>query len=179
MTAGGFDMRSLLERAGFQLRGPTRADCAHCEGHSRGTVAFTIQVAFCHRCKWRANSVTLARELGLLQGHPQTVSVFREEAQRRARLEAEVSPFEVWREARIREVSARYRLLSKTNTCAAEVVVKFPDCDEAWDALARFYHAEAKLSSAFDWLTFTKASAWLEKDSTPLEVFETWRRHAA
>ena len=114
----------------------TRADCAHCEGHSRGTVSFTAEMAFCHRCKWRANAVTLARELGLLQGNPQAVSAFREKARRRVHLEAEIKPFEVWREARIREVSDRYRALSRTAVRAEEILSKFPDCAEAWNALA-------------------------------------------
>lgn len=44
-------MRELLEQAGFRVRGK-RADCVHCQGTSRFTVAFNDSVAFCHRCKW-------------------------------------------------------------------------------------------------------------------------------
>ena len=171
-------MPELLERAGFRVRG-RRADCARCEGHSRGTVSFTDEVAFCHRCKWRANIVTLARELGLLKGEPQAVSAFHEEVRRRAHLETEIKPFETWREDKIREVSDRYRSLPKAAILAGDVLTKFPDCEAAWGALARFYHAQAQLSAAFDWLMFTKASIWLEEDSTPVEVFEAWRSHAA
>jgi hypothetical protein len=179
VNAGRFDMRSMLPQAGFAIRGATRADCIHCEGHSRGTVAFTTEVAYCHRCKWTANTLTLARELGLLRGNPEAVSALRENARRRADVDTEIKRFEAWREARIPEVSNRYRSLSKAALRASEVLAKFPTCEEAWDALARFYHAEAQLSVAFDWLMFTKASAWLEEDSTPLEVFEAWRSHAA
>lgn len=179
MNAPLFEMRSLLEAGGFRLRGTTRADCIHCEGHSRGTVAFTPKVAYCHRCKWTANALTLARELGLLRGNPEAASAFREKARRRAGLYAETERFDTWREARIREVSDRYRLLSKSAIRASGVLAQFPHCDEAWDTLARFYHAEAQLSAAFDWLMFTKASTWLETDSFPAEVFETWRKHAA
>jgi hypothetical protein len=123
--------------------------------------------------------MTLARELGLLRGDPRAVSAFREETRRRAQLEAEVKPFEVWRETRIREVSDHYRSLSSAAASASKVLSRFPDCEEAWDALARFYHAEAQLSAAFDWLMFTRASVWLEQDSTPVEVFEVWKSHAA
>jgi hypothetical protein len=179
MKAVEFNLRSLLERAGFRLRGWTRADCAHCEGHSRGTVSFTNEVAFCHRCKWRANTFTLARDLGVLRGDNQVVSAFREEAQRRAHVEAEIKRFEAWRGALIREVSDRYRALSKAGLAAQEVLRESPDCPEAWNQLAQFYEAVAQLSAAFDWLMFTKASIWLEVDSTPVEVFEAWRSHAA
>jgi hypothetical protein len=179
MRAVEFDMPSLLERAGFRLRGTTRADCVHCEGRSWGTVSYTNELAFCHRCKWRANTITLARELGLLQGDNRAVSAFREEARRRAHLEAEIKRFEAWRDALICEVSDRYRALSRAAVRAEEVLRESPGCDEAWQHLAQFYGARAQLSAAFDWLVFTKASVWLEVDSTPVEVFETWRGHAA
>jgi hypothetical protein len=168
----------LLERAGLRIRGK-RADCIHCEGHSRGTVAFTAEVAFCHRCHWTANTLALARELGLLSRNPGVASALREEAQRRASVEVEIKPFDVWRESKIRQVSDKYRCLSRAAVHAENVLANFLDCEQAWDALARFYHAKAKLSAAFDWLMFTKASDWLEEDSTPTEVFESWRSHAA
>ena len=171
-------MPELLQRARFRVHGK-RADCIHCEGHSRGTVAFTREVAYCHRCKWRANTVALARDLGLLNSDSPTARAFREETQKWAKLDSDVKPFEAWREAKIREVSDRYRVLSKAAVRASDVLSQFPDCNEAWDALARFCHNEAQMSAAFDWLMFTKVSAWLEEDSTPVEVFEAWRSHAA
>jgi hypothetical protein len=179
MNVGALNMRDLLDRAGFRVRGATRADCIHCKGHSRGTVAFTAEVAFCHRCKWTANALTLARELGLQQGNPGIDSAFWEDAKRRAGVDVEIRRFEAWRNNTIREVSNRYRSLSRAAVHAENVLSKFPDCEEAWDALARFYHAKGKLSAAFDWLMFTKASVWLEEDSTAVELFETWRSHAA
>ena len=78
-------MAALLVRAGFRLRSATRADCARCTGRSQGTVAFTGEVAFCHRCKWRASTVTLAGELGLLGSDPETRAALREAANCRAR----------------------------------------------------------------------------------------------
>jgi hypothetical protein len=38
-------MRELLEQAGFRVRG-NRANCVHCEGTSRLTVAFNDSVAY-------------------------------------------------------------------------------------------------------------------------------------
>jgi hypothetical protein len=179
MNPNIFEMRSLLEIAGFKIRGANRADCIHCEGHSRGTVAFTREVPCCHRCKWTASILRLSRELGLLSRNPEGAAALREQAQRRTRLEEEIGPFEAWRDTKIRHSSAKYRLLSRAALCAGEVLTKFSDCELAWDVLARFYHAEAQLSAAFDLLMFSKASVWLEEDSTPIEVFEAWRSHAA
>jgi hypothetical protein len=171
-------MIELLQKAGFRIRGK-RADCAHCNGHSLGTVAFSSELAFCHRCNWKANTATLARELGLFSNDPRMQEAFRRERSRRESQEAVIGAFERWRQARIREVSDRYRALSRTAVLAENVLREFPGCEEAWDVLARFYDAEAQLSGAFDWLTFAKASTWLEEDSTPVEVFTAWRRHAA
>jgi hypothetical protein len=178
MNTDRFDMPCLLERAGFRVSG-TRADCIHCKGRSRGTVSFTTEVAFCHRCKWRANTVALAKELGLFRSDPHVVSSLREQARRRARLRAEIESFEIWRDSRICEVSNRYRRFSHAACRAAEVLSKFSECEEAWATLARFYHAEAQLLAAFDWLMFAKASDWLEGDSSPVEIYEAWRRRAA
>jgi hypothetical protein len=172
-------IRDMLEKAGFRVRGESRADCAHCEGRSRATVSFTAEVAFCHRCKWRANTLTLARELGLLKEDTGVVSAFREEARRRRHLEAEIERFEAWRGAMIREVSDRYRALSKAAITAEKMLRESPECPKAWHQLAQFHGAVAQLSAAFDWLMFTKASVWLEVDSTPVEVFEAWRGRAA
>ena len=180
MNAVAFDIRSLLERAGFTIRSATRADCARCSGRSRGTVSFTPEVAHCFRCGWKENNLTLARELGLLGSNPQARAAFRESAKRRARLGSQIKPFAAWREARIREVSDRYLALSRAALRGSETLGRLPDCEQAWDALALFYHSRAQLSASFDFLVFGKASAWLETDATPAEVFEAWRcRRAA
>jgi len=121
----------------------------------------------------------LARELGLLNCNSEAASALRQIAQERARKEVELNRFDQWREARIREVSDRHHSLSKAAIYAEQVLGKYPTCEEAWETMARFYHQEAKLSAAFDWLMFAKASNWLETDSTATEVFATWRADAA
>jgi hypothetical protein len=179
MNTQFFSMAQLLKQAGFALHGATRADCIYCQGQSRGTVAFTSEVAFCHRCKWTANIVRLARESGLLRGNSRAAKAIRDSARRRAQIDSELQSFEVWRDNQISSVSDRYRSLWRKAGLAAQVLLRFPDCEAAWCALADFYHSEARLSGLFDFFTFTKASVWLEADSTPVEVFETWRRYAA
>jgi hypothetical protein len=172
-------MRQLLEQAGFVMLGATRANCIHCQGHSRGTVAFTSEVAFCHRCKWTANIVTLAKDAGVLHENSPVATGIRESARRSAHINSELQRFDSWRDKQIREVSARYRSLSKCAVLAADILSRFPECDLAWSALAKYYHAQARLSALFDWFMFMKASVWLEVDSTAVEVFAAWRRHAA
>ncbi len=129
-------MPDLLERAGFTLRGAKRADCAHCSGSSRGTVSFTDEVAYCHRCHWTANMVTLARQAGVARdrtpssnsaalkraatraranGPAPVGAAFRPASQpadlARQRREALLREFEAWRQQRIRELSDLYNAL--------------------------------------------------------------------
>jgi len=163
---------SLLEKAGFRLRG-RRAECIHCQGHSHWTVSFTPEVAFCHRCKWTANVVMLARELGFSE---EALCQVRTESSER---QADAEKFEAWRKRSIRELSARYRSLRRKAGQAHEVLQKYPDCEPAWDALARWYHEEARLSASLDYLSCTKASCWLEMDSSREEVLEMWRQGVA
>ena len=63
-----YDVPELLTRAGVTLRGPRRADCPEC--HRKRTVSYTEELYFCHHvgCYFRGNSITLAKQLGLL--HP-------------------------------------------------------------------------------------------------------------
>ncbi len=98
-----------------------------------------------------------------------------QEARRRRGIESTLAAFECWREARLREVTSRYRVLGRQAAQARQVLQLWPDCEPAWEGLARFCHTEAKLCAALDWLSFAKASIWLERDSTPAEVFQVWR----
>jgi hypothetical protein len=121
----------------------------------------------------------LARQLGLLRGNPEARQKFLRDAEQRRLANIELQKFEQWRSARIREVSARHRSLWRNAGLAQEVLAKYPDCEQAWEALARWYHAEAKLSATLDYLSFTKASRWLEADSTREQVMQLWREHRA
>jgi hypothetical protein len=62
-----YTMAELLEMAGAKIYRGNRADCPKC--HHRRTIAYTSEVFFCHEisCGWKGNTVTLAKELGLLQ----------------------------------------------------------------------------------------------------------------
>jgi len=140
-----FEIGSLLEQLGFHLRG-RRAECIHCQGRSRYTVAFTAEVAFCHRCKWTANVVMLARELGLFDGNPEMRERFFREARERRR---ETEEFKQFVSDRLETISRQYRALARAAThaedCLREVEQDPYVSELAWDALERFRTFEARI----------------------------------
>jgi hypothetical protein len=173
-------MPRLLERATFRVRGK-RADCARCSGRSRGTVSFTSEVAFCHRCGWSANQTTLARELGLLSLGRQAREEMRRELERRERLEAPIRAFEKWRDERLWLAIDQHRRFSRQAILAESVLRIHTDCELAWDVLANFHHREAALVAEIDRLSCTKLSDYLESPFSITQLFLEWRAtaHAA
>ena len=93
-----------------------------------------------------------------------------------AEYRAVIARFESWRDSHIRNYSTKLRTLGRSAALAREVLAKYPDCESAWDAFTRFCHQEGEICKILDYLTFTKASPWLDEDATPLGVFEAWRR---
>ena len=158
-------LSELLERTGFRIRG-RRADCIHCEGHSRLTVAFTDEVAFCHRCKWTGNLRTLSRELGLPLA-PETL----ESRKRHARAEE----FDKWLNVCHLFLRGRLRHLTHRAEMAKKILAQFPDCEPAWSALADFYHNEARILGALDTLSFEKLSPWLDTPMTRDKLFAAFQ----
>jgi hypothetical protein len=151
-------MRELLERAGFVVRG-RRADC-HCPGTAKGTISFTDEVAYCHRCHWSANAVQLARSLG--QTIPQETKEHRAE-----RLRAE--RFKRWLSEKYQAAADKERRLARTAELAKDVLAKFPDYELAWHALARWYHKRKRLEDFCESAQCNAGRAvllegWLEKE---------------
>jgi hypothetical protein len=154
-------LAGLLERAGFRVRG-RRADCIHCDGHSRLTVSFNDEVYCCHRCGRAGNARTLARELGL------PVAAETREARERRRRAAQ---FEAWRNTCYTIIVQYASYLTRRAELAKKILAQFPDCEPAWSALADFYHSEAILFGALDTLAFEKMSPWLEVPMTRETLF--------
>jgi len=92
-----------------------------------------------------------------------------------ARSHAEEEEFDRWRDGLIRRANAEYRSLWRNAGLAEDVLRKFPDCEPAWSALARWYHAEARLTSILDFLLFNKVTDYLEVPSNRQSVMEFWR----
>jgi hypothetical protein len=149
-------LAELLERAGFRVRG-RRADCIHCDGHSRLTISFAAEVYYCHRCGRAGNVRTLARELGM-----QLAPESREARERRRR----AAQFDVWRDACYTIIVQHVLYLTRRAELAKKILAQFPDCEPAWSVLADFYHSEAILFGALDTLAFEKLSPWLEVPMT-------------
>jgi hypothetical protein len=94
---------------------------------------------------------------------------------RRRRHETAIRDFARWREARLRQVSNTYLGLSRAALRAGKALASGAltpaEQELAWDALARFHHAEAGLNAAFDLLMCAKAGAWLEDDASIEDLF--------
>jgi hypothetical protein len=147
----------LLQQAGFHIRG-RRADCRYCqsEGHGRGraTVAFNDEVAFCHRCKWKANVRILSRSLG--------VPIPREDHAQRERRE-QSARFSEWVNTCHVIIVRRLRRLTLRAEAAKRHLSQYPEYEPAWDALAEFCHNQPSLLAALDILSFEKLSPWLDR----------------
>jgi hypothetical protein len=157
-------LHSLLDAAGYRIRG-RRADCRHCDGHSRLTVSFNDECFYCHRCGRGGNARTLARDLGKPLP-PETLE------QRAARERA--AQFRTWIDQHYRTVATEFRSAGRLAQRAKQALSQYPDCEPAWNALAHFYHSEAKLSAALETLSFERAPQWLESPATPETLFHEY-----
>jgi hypothetical protein len=151
----------LLEQAGFPIRG-RRADCIYCEGHSRLTVAFTDEVAYCHRCHWTGNISSLSRELG--------ISLAQETLTQSRRRRASEAQFREWSNTCYMILLHRQRYLTECAEIGKDILAEHPDCDDAWSLLADLYHGEAEINAAFDFLVCEKVSLWLEVPITKQQL---------
>ena len=121
---------------------------------------------YCHRCKRGGTTRSLARELG----H----SVTPETAQERSAREQKAK-FKSWINERHNSIAAELRVTRKRADIAKRVLRVYPDCEPAWDALARFCHSEAKLTAALETLSFEKVPTYLEEPSTPDTLFAEFK----
>jgi hypothetical protein len=156
----------LLVQAGFRIRG-RRADCPHCGGQGRttGTVAFTPQVAFCHRCKWTRNFRTLSRDLGV------TVKT---QSREWVTLRSQETEFATWLEVCHWLLMRLYWDLKRKADLAARILVYDTECAGAWNALAAYYHERSSILAALDFLSFEKNSLWLAVPMTRRRLFEAF-----
>jgi hypothetical protein len=167
-TQSTTDFYSLLERAGFEIRG-RRANCphSHCDGHARLTVALGPgDVYHCHRCKCSGNARTLARQLRIAM-RPES----REALERRALEER----FENWRSKRQKFLAKKFHTLYRRAEWARVALSWYPSWELAWAILAEFYSREAELSVALDGLSCEKAGIWLDEPTTRAELFAAFQ----
>lgn len=151
-------LASMLEANGFRVR-HNRADCAFCTGHTRLTVAFNEArgVAYCHRCQWRGTLRSLAKIQGIVIP-PRKPGL--------AKLR--IQKFRSWLLATMAAMATQERQLAKRAELAKKILIRFPDTDSAWNALAKWYHAQRKFE------TFWQAAS---DNIGRKELYLMWRTH--
>ena len=138
----------LLICAGATLRGRNRADCPRCK--ARRTVSYNGEVFCCHHvgCDFRGNSVTLAKELGLLRrlspAEYERQHLESEEAERLARFLVAKRRERRW------QLQARHRQLLGIKVAAIERLERDPDDESAWAALALVYRQLPDVQDALE-----------------------------
>ncbi|MGH9357710.1 MAG: hypothetical protein ACRD1O_00875 [Terriglobia bacterium] len=148
-TATQFEMVELLEQAGARPRG-NRHDCPKCGGFR--TVTHTDETFFCHKCGWRGNAATLAKELGVYKPLPRDEYL----RQKRERERAHNSVVRLYQAVRAR----RMELLDSLHELARlEALVHDAGMDDetAWDSLATVYRERPEIEGELDYLESASA----------------------
>jgi hypothetical protein len=147
----------VLEQAGFVLRG-RRATCPYCEGRRGSTVAITSDLYYCHRCHRGGHIRSLARQLG------HTLPPLR---LRKANIPK--AQFRTWLFEKMQELGDEERRLSCRAEWAKAALRFYPDMEEAWTALALWYHREPYFR-----IFWESASHKIGR----FNLYRHWRKHA-
>lgn len=125
-----FDLPVLLEKSGARPRG-NRHDCPKCGSHR--TVTHSDEAFFCHKCQWKGNTVTLARELGIFQH----LSPAQYRELQRSREQADCAARSLYEQVRVLrfELMEQLRDLGRVQYGAHTK----PNHPLAWDALSMGY----------------------------------------
>ena len=132
-----YDLPALLEQSGAHPRG-NRHDCPRCGG--RRTLTHTDEVFYCHKCQWKGNTATLAKELGVYRPLPSTE--YREVQQKRERADRAARTLYQHLTARRFELLEDLRGLGKLELSAHRAGADHP---AAWSALALVYRERPTL----------------------------------
>lgn len=124
------DIGTLLEQAGANPRG-NRHDCPKCGGLR--TVTNSVEAFYCHRCQWKGNTVTLAKELGIYRRRPS--AEYREFCQKRERARDAAQRLHAAAKARRFELYQELRGLGRVEAGAHRA----GPTEAAWNALAMVY----------------------------------------
>ncbi len=153
------NVHAILERAGFQqIRGP-RASCAFCEGSRKLTVAITDDgLWYCHRCHRGGNVRSLAKQQGVSIPPP-----------RIRKADIPKARFRKWLSQKMTEMSREQYELTRQWRYALAALKFFPDMEEAWQALATYYHRQRYFQVFWESAGDNIGRYWL---------YRNWRRHA-
>jgi len=158
--AAPYEIEDLLEQTGARARG-NRHDCSKCGGLR--TITHTEECFYCHRCQWKGNAVTLAKELGICQRIPKAEYI----RQRKAREQAGNAAGAFLSRCRSERLTVYgiLRELARLETAAHEAG---PDHPAAWGALALIYRQRPILTAKVILLSegsIADRRRWLEADT--------------
>lgn len=130
-----FELPALLEKAGARLIGRNRANCTRCGGHR--TITYSDEVFICHRCGFRGNAYTLARELGCVRRLSPEERIRQQRERELARVAASIA-YEQIRARRWALYEDRRQLLNIFMGASDRLRHNWGD-ELAWDGLAYAY----------------------------------------
>lgn len=148
------ELSVLLEQTGARPRG-NRHDCPKCGGFR--TITHTDECFFCHRCQWKGNAVTLAKELGI---HRRISSAeYLEQSRKRQR--ANDAALRLFAAAHRRQLELRERLRQLGR---AELFAHDSGLEDAstWEVLSRVYAERPLIEQELDALESADPAIVLE-----------------
>lgn len=151
-------IEELLEQAGARPRGK-RHECPKCGGLR--TVTHTEECFYCHKCGWKGNTVTLAKEIGVYRRLPS--EEYRELRRKRERAQEATRRLYAVAHKRQLELREQLRELGRAETLAHEAG---PEDPNTWEILSRVYAEQPRIEQELDAL----------ESADPKVVFEALRQ---
>ncbi|HLI31101.1 MAG TPA: hypothetical protein VKV79_08400, partial [Terriglobia bacterium] len=154
-------------QAGARPRG-NRHDCPKCGGLR--TVTHAEECFYCHKCQWKGNVVTLAKELGVYRRIPKAEYI----RQQRERQQAETLARQFLAACRDHRLAfnALCCIMQQARDEAHEKLKANPDDETGWDVLAWVAENEREVLATCQLLSEGSIPArrrWLEADSQERE----------
>jgi hypothetical protein len=152
------NVRAILIAAGYSVHARNRANCPHCSGHSRLTVAFTNDGRFfCHRCGKGGHVRSLAREQGVTFPRP-----------RIRKADMPKAAFRRWLSEKMTALGNEERKAYTKVEWAISALHSYKDFEPAWEFLRWFYERR------YVWESFWESGT---DRIGRLHLYKVWRRH--
>jgi hypothetical protein len=153
------NVHALLRAVGYRNFRGSRADCPHCQGSARLTVAIKRHLFFCHRCHRGGSIRSLARASGI---NVPPAKVRAADIPKRA--------FWEWLDRKMTEMADREHELNSKVRHAEQIAGMGRDDEPLWNALIELHNEQPK----FD-LFWQSCSDKLGR----YFLYRAWRRHYA
>jgi hypothetical protein len=152
---------SILERAGFQIRGK-RATCPYCTGNRNRNLTVSVTsdgMWYCHRCQRGGNIRGLARQQGVSLPPPRV-----------RKADIPKAAFRAWLDSKVTEIAQQEYQLTREWRRAVAILESSPETDSAWQALAAYYDKQRYFETFWQSASDKVGRYWL---------YRAWRRHYA